>query len=123
MSIICSACGAENPDELNQCQECNHILNESAVLIHGKYKMTRPYIFSPFRAVYEAVDVQDNKKYSIREFLPHLSGQGQKILIKSGFEALMAKYSKLSHKNLAGIVDYFIEAITALFMNTSTGLT
>jgi outer membrane protein assembly factor BamB len=106
---LCPQCGVENRTENYKCIECGKLLT-SRPLIRGQYKMTKPYIFSSFRAVYEAEDTQNNDNIvSVREFLPHRINPGDTMLTHSTFEALMNQYSKLKHPNLAGIIDYFTE--------------
>ncbi|MFP4496593.1 MAG: PQQ-binding-like beta-propeller repeat protein [Vulcanimicrobiota bacterium] len=110
MEITCPRCGYENEEEQEFCSQCEFPLAEAALLVHHRYRMARPYVFSTFRAVYEAYDVRDNnKRYSVREFLPLITHSGEKLSISSQFEILMNKYQEMSHPNLAGIADYFIE--------------
>jgi len=110
MPIICPRCGYENDDGDEFCCSCEFPLAEAATLVHGRYRMTKPYIFSSFRAVYEAEDIQDNNRiYSIREFLPQVTTAGERVVLQSHFESLMSRYMELSHKNLASITNFFVE--------------
>lgn len=110
MGITCPRCGADNDQEQESCTGCQFPLGEIAALIKDRYRMTRPYIFSTFRAVYLAEDIKDgNKVYSVREFLPQIISSGDRLLVRSQFESLLAVYKELDHKNMARIADYFVE--------------
>lgn len=110
MSLTCPRCGYENEDNVDFCQECEFALAEAPLLVHRRYRMSKPYVFSSFRAVYEAEDVQENNRvYSVREFLPHAVSTAEKLTVRSNFESLMNRYMELKHKNLAGIANFFVE--------------
>lgn len=110
MSIACPRCGYDNDDDEEFCNSCEFPLAETATLIHGRYRMTKPYVFSSFRAVFEAEDIQDNNRvYSVREFLPQVTTAAERVMLQSHFESTMSKYMELSHKNLAGITNFFVE--------------
>lgn len=110
MSVICPRCGTENEQSQDYCEQCDFPLAERVVLIKDRYRMTKPYVFSTFRAVYLAEDIQDNNRlYSVREFLPQVISSGDLLLMRGQFENLMSTYRQLDHKNMAGIADYFVE--------------
>ena len=110
MSITCPRCGQDNQDNDEFCTGCEFPLAEATTLIHNHYRMTKPYIFSSFRAVYQAEDIRDNNRiYSIREFLPHFVNFSEQIVVRGQFESSMRRYSELSQVNLAGITNYFVE--------------
>jgi serine/threonine protein kinase len=103
----CSNCGHENEIESSKCGKCGKIMTFRP-LIREQYKMTKPYIFSSFRALYEAEDTSNrNKTVTVREFLTHRIIPGDNILTRTSFETLLADYKKLEHPNLARIIDYF----------------
>jgi len=110
MARTCPRCSIENDDIEEFCTGCEFPFADAATLIHNHYRMTRPWVFSSFRAVYQAEDIKDNNRtYSIREFLPHFVNYSEQIVVRSGFESTMKRFSDLSHPNLAGIKDFFIE--------------
>ena len=110
MSIICPRCGQENQANEEFCNSCEFPLAETATLIHNRYRMTKPYVFSSFRAVYQAEDVKDNNRiFSIREFLPNFVNFSEQVVVRGRFESTMKLYSELSHRNLAGISDFFVD--------------
>ncbi|MCE1247680.1 MAG: PQQ-binding-like beta-propeller repeat protein [Firmicutes bacterium] len=110
MAIICPQCRTENNDASEACASCRFPFTESRTLIHDRYSMTKPWIFSTFKAVYQAEDVRDNNRiYSIREFLPQFILPSERLLVRSHFEATMQKYRELSHRNMTRITDFFVE--------------
>lgn len=110
MERPCPRCGASNESDTEFCSNCEFPLAESSALIKGRYRIIKPYVFSCFRAVYQAEDIKNNNRIcSIREFLPQFFNAGEKVMIAGRFNSLLTRMSELQHNKMAGVIDYFQE--------------